>query len=280
MGSEHPVCPGATRHRIARLPIKIVAIALFLFSALFAYNAHAQGNYQLGAGDTISITVVHSPELSVKTRIDAQGDIHYPYLGKLNVTGLTPGQAANKIAIGLQNAQIINNPQVLVNVDTYRSEQITVIGQVRNPGNYPLESDEDLINILAQAGGVTKDGADYVIVTRKTGGKRLHIQLSMKDLATGDQHDVTAHAGDVIYVPKMQVFYIEGSVNKPGSYRYEPGMTVMQAIALGGGLTPRGSDSRIELTHHRADGKNITKGASLNTKIQPNDVIRVKERIF
>jgi polysaccharide export outer membrane protein len=76
------------------------------------------------------------------------------------------------------------------------------------------------------------------------------------------------------------VFYIYGEVARAGAYRVEPNMTVMQAIAAGGGITPRGSDRRLKLRRVAADGKVVETDAQLRDIVKTNDVIFVKEALF
>jgi polysaccharide export outer membrane protein len=76
------------------------------------------------------------------------------------------------------------------------------------------------------------------------------------------------------------VFYIYGEVTRAGAYRLEPNLTVMQAISLGGGITPRGSDRRLKLRRAGKDGKIVESDVSLRDDVKANDVIYVRESIF
>jgi polysaccharide export outer membrane protein len=91
---------------------------------------------------------------------------------------------------------------------------------------------------------------------------------------------LTLRGGDSLFVPPAEQFYIHGEVKAPNMYRLEPGMTVVQAISRGGGVTPRGSSNRIEIQRRKPDGSYKTSSAALGDVLQADDVIRIKERIF
>ncbi|HEX5757444.1 MAG TPA: SLBB domain-containing protein, partial [Arenimonas sp.] len=91
---------------------------------------------------------------------------------------------------------------------------------------------------------------------------------------------LTLRGGDSVFVPGAEQFSIYGEVNAPNIYRLDPGMTVVEAITRGGGVTPRGSRSRVEIRRVKSDGSFETRSAELDDRVEPNDVVRVKERLF
>ena len=91
---------------------------------------------------------------------------------------------------------------------------------------------------------------------------------------------IDLQAGDTIYVPVAPKFYIYGEVRRPDAYPLPESITVMQAISLGGGLTDRGSDSKVKLKRTLEDGRTVTRSVGLEDRVQPDDVIVVKERLF
>jgi polysaccharide export outer membrane protein len=86
--------------------------------------------------------------------------------------------------------------------------------------------------------------------------------------------------GDSIYVDRAPLFYIYGEVNRPGAFRLEEGMTVMQALSLGGGLTARGTEKNVQIRRHSANGQYETRKSSLADVLQPDDVVFVRESLF
>ena len=152
-----------------------------------------------------------------------------------------------------------------------RSRQVSVLGEVARPGRYALDDTSSrLADVIAAAGGISATGADTVTVMR--GGKEQKVRV------LGQSFDLKG--GETIHVERAPVFYIYGEVTRAGAYRIEPNMTVMQAIAAGGGITPRGSDRRLKLRRVAADGKVVETDAQLRDIVKTNDVIFVKEALF
>ena len=148
---------------------------------------------------------------------------------------------------------------------------MSVLGLVARPGRYALDdTSSNLTDVIAAAGGIAAGGSEEVTVMRS--GKPLKVQLLAKSFALQN--------GDTVQVERAPVFYIYGEVARSGAYRLEPNMTVMQAIAAGGGITPRGSDRRLKLRRPGADGKVTETDASLQDVVRADDVIFVKEALF
>ena len=226
---------------------------------------------KLGVGDTVRITVHQQPDLTTDARISEQGTVALPLVGEVKVGGQTQVQAAGIIAESYKKGQFLKNPQVSVALTTVRSKQVSVLGQVARPGRYALDdTSSKLADVIAAAGGLTATGDDKVTVMRE--GKEQKVALLGKPFEL--------KGGETIHVERAPVFYIYGEVTRAGSYRIEPNMTVMQAIAAGGGITPRGSDRRLKLRRVAADGKVVESDASLRDVVKPDDVIYVKEALF
>jgi polysaccharide export outer membrane protein len=231
----------------------------------------AQSGEKLGVGDAVRVSVFQQPDLTIETRISEQGSISMPLVGEVKLAGLSPTAAASHIAEALKRGKFLNNPQVNVALTTLRSRQVSVLGMVARPGRYPLdETSSQLADVIAAAGGVLATGSESVTVTR--GGKEQKVALLGKGFAL--------QGGETIYVERAPVFYIYGEVSRAGAYRVEPNMTVMQAIAAGGGITPRGSERRLLLRRHVGDGKYEEKPVGLLHYVKPDDVIYVKEALF
>jgi polysaccharide export outer membrane protein len=146
-----------------------------------------------------------------------------------------------------------------------------------------IESNIDLLDLLAEAGGVTDNASDVVYLLRPDkDGNVIRTEISLKAIAKGLRSDAAQaiKGGDSIYVPRAEQFYIYGEVAAPGKFRVEPGMTVVQAIARAGGLTARGSQRRVEIKRLQSDGSYTTSSAKLDEAVHSDDVIRVKESIF
>jgi polysaccharide export outer membrane protein len=227
---------------------------------------------KLGVGDAIRVTVFQQPDLTTEARISERGTIPMPLIGEVKVTGMTQNEAAAKIAGDLKNGKYLKNPQVSLAVTTVRSRQVSVLGLVTRPGRYPLDDTSTRVtDVIAAAGGIAAGGSETVSVVRNGETQKVDV-LAAKGFSLQN--------GDTVYVERAPVFYIYGEVTRAGAYRVEPNMTVMQAVAAGGGITPRGSDRRMKLRRPGADGKVVEKDAKLQDTIQADDVIYVKEALF
>lgn len=242
----------------------------------------AAADYQLGSGDIVHITVYDHPELTTDTRVDEQGKISFPLIGGVAVAGKTAAAAQDLIASSLEKGDFLKKPQVNLIVTEYRSKQVSVLGLVNKPGKYPLDSASTVSDLLAVADGVAEDGADEVILIHNQDGKSQQFKINTKSLFQDGQidlnHQVTG--GDVIFVPRAAIFYIYGEVQKPGAYRLTGNLNVMQAVSLGGGITPRGTQRGIQIRRDDKDGKPVRIHAALTDRVRENDVVYVKESLF
>jgi polysaccharide export outer membrane protein len=199
------------------------------------------------------------------------------------VGGLSIALAEKKIATALQSGGFLQNPQVNITVVQMRGNQVSVLGQVGRPGRFALETaNTRLSDMLANAGGLAPGGDDVAIVTGVRNGKPLRRSIDIPAIFLDNQsaNDIVLQGGDVVYVHRAPVVYVYGEVQRPGSLRMERDMTVMQALAQGGGPTSRGNDSRLRLHRKNAKGQVEELKPQLTDLVQANDVIFVKENIF
>ncbi|HZY19121.1 MAG TPA: polysaccharide export protein EpsE [Ramlibacter sp.] len=246
-------------------------------------SAVASNDYKLGPGDQIRVQVFQNPDLTVEARVSEQGTISYPLVGTVNLGGSTISQAESKIAAALRSGNFLKQPQVNIVLLQVRGNQVAVLGQVQKPGRFPLETNTVRVSdMLAAAGGVTPMGDDTLIVTGTRAGQpfRKVIDIPGLFINSRNQDDILVSGGDTIFVNKAPVYYIYGEAQRPGPYRIERGMTVMQAVAQGGGPTPRGSLNRLRLTRTGPDGRAVESDAKLTDPVLPNDVIFVRESLF
>jgi polysaccharide export outer membrane protein len=248
-----------------------------------ATDNKAQQDYPLGAGDTIRIQVFQNPDLTLETRVGESGTITYPLIGTVEIGGLAIFAAEKKIADALQKGGFLQKPQVTIALLQVRGNQVSVLGQVARPGRFPLETaNTRLTDMLANAGGAVPTGDDIAIVTGVRNGQpfRRLIDIPSIFLTGRAADDLVLQGGDTIYVHRAPVFYIYGEAQRPGSYRVERDMTVMQALAQGGGPTQRGSEKRLRLHRKGKDGTLQQIEPQLTDLVHPDDVIYVKESIF
>ncbi|NYE62165.1 polysaccharide export outer membrane protein [Duganella sp. 1224] len=254
---------------------RILGLAL----ALMLGNANAEA--PLGAGDVVRISVYNNPDLTTETRVSESGTITFPLIGQVSVNNLEPAAAEKKIAALLESGGYIKKAQVNLLVTTMQSQQVSVLGQVNRPGRFPVDSQRTVLDMLALAGGISADGADTVSLIRKRDGATTKETVDVIALARGDAgREYQLAANDVIYVERAPRFYIYGEVQRPGAFRLERAMTVLQALATGGGLTQRGTERGLRIKRRDAAGKLQIIDAQHDDLLQPDDVVYVKESLF
>jgi polysaccharide export outer membrane protein len=261
----------------------LVTLTLTELSALAQTSTAAVPEYRLGAGDVIRINVYQNPDLLLETRISEGGVISYPLLGNVRVGGLGVNAAEKLITDGLRNGNFVKQPQVTIVVLQIRGNQVSVLGQVNRPGRYPIEvADMRLSDMLATAGGVSPTGTDIVVLNGTRNGQPVHLEVDLPSLfsTAGREKDVLVANGDTLFVDRQPVVYIYGEVQRPGPMRLERGMTVMQALATGGGLSLRGTQKGIRLHRKGQGGKIDVIEPTLDDKVQDGDVVFVRESLF
>lgn len=250
-------------------------------------NAHAaQNDYVLGAGDQIRIFVFQNPDLQLDARINESGTISYPLLGVIKLGGLSVSDAEKKLASGLKDGNFLKQPQVSILVMDMKANLVSVLGQINKPGRFALGAGaggNKLSEVLAQAGGIINGGGtDLVVITGTRDGKafRKEIDFPRVFAAKNPSEDFVLANGDSIWVDRAPIIYIYGEVNRAGAQALQRDMTLLQALASSGGLTQRGTQRGIRV--HRRDESGQVKiiQPDMNDKLEPNDVIYVKESIF
>ena len=241
--------------------------------ALLALALPAVGQQadKLGPGDAIRVTVFQQPDMTTEARVSDRGTISMPLIGEVKVAGSTSSEAGNVIADALKKGQFLKNPQVNVALTAVRSRQVSVLGMVARPGRYVLEDAKPGISdVIAAAGGIAAGGNDQVTVIRD--GKSQKVSSLAKDFEL--------KAGDTVHVDRGPTYYIYGEVMRAGAYPVQAGQTVMQAISIAGGITPRGSERRLKMRRPGADGQVVETDAKLQDQVKADDVIFVREALF
>lgn len=246
-------------------------------------DAVAPSNYQLGAGDSIRVTVFQNADMTVETRVSEDGSISYPLVGRIVIGGLEIGAAEKKIAAALKDGGFLKGPQINIQLIEIRGNKVSVLGQVNRAGSFPLQTTTTRVSqMLAEAGGVTATGDDRIVVTGTRAGTPFRREIDMDALYRNQRpdDDMVLGGGDTIYVPRAPMFFIYGEVSKPGSYRVERNMTMRQALAAGGGLTLRGTERRLKVVRQNAGGASSKISVELDDPVQPGDVVTVSESLF
>jgi polysaccharide export outer membrane protein len=261
----------------------LVALYTMSLIVLAAIPSAARAAYLLGPGDLLKITVFKNADLSLDVRVSDAGSIGYPLIGAVPVSGLTLDAAERKIAKMLQDGGFVVNPQISILLTQGFNDLVSVIGEVNKSGRYSTEqSGGHLSGMLASAGGILPAGSEVVTVIGERNGKPFRREVDIVKMASSGNagDDIELLGGDTVFVRKQPLFYIYGQVQKPDQYPLQSGMTVMQALATGGGVTGKGTQRGIVRHRRDATGKVKEESVSLDDDVQDKDVIYVKESLF
>lgn len=265
---------------------------IFAFSAMLGVlpAAQQQPDYVIGAQDVLTIAVYDQVELSGKFTVDPDGTLTFPLLGRIKAGGLTLRGLEDDLKNRLSDGYI-RNPQVSVAMETYRSQRVFIMGEVRAPGAYQLTGEMTVIEAIARAGSTTPAAADEAMIVRpkegQTAGPVLPndtdstvIRVNLRDIQEGAlSKNVLLRDGDTLLVQKARLVYVFGQVKAPGAYPVDKDTTVLQALSLSGGVTDRGSTGRIKIVR-TVDGKKKELKVKLTDMVEPGDTIIVAERFF
>jgi polysaccharide export outer membrane protein len=255
-------------------------VVAFAISLLVLTHASAKPeDYQLGAGDLLKIAVFDHDELGIDARISQSGNITFPLIGQVPVAGLSTREAELLLARRLIEGGFVKQPQVSVLVSEYQSQKVSVMGQVAKPGQYPLDASKKVLDALALAGGALNDtAADDVTLVRANGSR---VVIDLQTLFDGDPAvNLVVQDGDTVFVAHAPQFYIYGQVQRPGQYRLARNTSISQAISIGGGLTPRGTQRGAIVKRVDAKGKEHKISVRDEDVLQPNDVLLIKASLF
>src|SRR2546425_823448 len=250
-------------------------------------------DYVVGPQDVLTITSYDQADLSGKFSVEADGTFTYPMIGRFTAGGLTLRQVEDGLKKRLKDEGFFRNPQITVAVEQYKSQKVFIVGEVRNPGAYTLSGNMNLVEAIARAGSTLPSaGGDVVIVhagenapgpavpDTDDDAKDL-VRVNLRDLENGAfSQNALLKDGDTVFVSRAQSVYVFGQVKNPGAYGLQQqNTTILQALALAGGVTDRGTTSRIKVMRI-VNGEKKELQVKLTDVVQPGDTIIVAERFF
>lgn len=248
-------------------------------------------DYVVGPQDVLTITSFDQEDLSGKYPVDADGTFTFPLVGRVKAGGLTLRELEAELKKLLKDG-FFKDPQLAVGVETYKSQKIHIVGEVRNPGTYPLTGEMSLIEAIARAGSTLPSASGEALIVRARSGKQAAGPLmpngvdneativDLKELQSGAlSKNVALKDGDTIFVPRAETIYVFGQVKNPGAYAIQKSTTVLQALSLAGGVNERGATGRIKIVRIEK-GKTIEVRVKLTDIVRPGDTIMVPERFF
>jgi polysaccharide export outer membrane protein len=235
---------------------KITVVLLLSFAASTHLPAQNE-TLLIERGDLLHLQVYDTPEMEQHARVTDSGTIPFSFLGSVSVSGLTPAQAAEQIQHRLVAAGVMLHPQVTVRVETYATQNASVMGQIQKPGSYEIDTPRKVVELLAMAGGLT-DLADRHITIERAGAAQQKLEYYYSNAALAAlADDPMVYPGDTVIVPKAAVVYVLGDVSKPGGYPINTNnstVTVLQAIAMAGYANHTAAVGRSRLVRRTATG--------------------------
>jgi polysaccharide biosynthesis/export protein len=239
----------------------------------------------IGPGDLIQIDVLDTPEMEQQARVTDEGMVPLAYIGEVHVAGDTPAQAATAIQSALTAKKIMLHPQVTVRVQEYATQDVSVLGQVRNPGAYPITTSQTILRVLSLAGGLT-DVADRHVTIKRHGSEDAINYYVANDSKEALSNIPEVNPGDTVLVPRAPMIYIMGDVNRPGGYTIatnDAHLSVLQAISMAGSANKTSVKSHVRLIRTTSTGTvelpvhldAIEKGKQPDITLQANDVLYV-----
>jgi polysaccharide export outer membrane protein len=291
------------KRRSFRVKIKTVCILMISLIIVLPYSLaqekvekeRSAAEYRIGPKDLLSISVFGIEELNKTVRVSEEGKITFPPLGEVEVEGLTKTELEKKLSYLLEE-KYLQNPQVTVFIREYQSKRVSVLGAVEEPGPYELLGRQTLLQLISQAGGLTEEAGDEIIVIRQLqDGTSNAIKISIDDLILkGDAMlNIPLEPGDIINIPAIKIvfIYVFGQVREPGAIEVRKSNipTLLQAIAQAGGFSERAKKSGVLIKRRDKEGKeqqikvnvkDIIKGKKKDIQLLENDVVYVPETIF
>ncbi|HSR06698.1 MAG TPA: polysaccharide biosynthesis/export family protein, partial [Bryobacteraceae bacterium] len=233
--------------------------------------------YILGPEDQILVRVFHADEFSDKpVQIGSDGFITLPFLGDVKAAGLTVRQLERNLSNDL--SKYLRNPQITITISDYRSQPVSMLGAFNTPGVQQVKGAKTLLQMIALAGGLRADAGNQATIVRQkqwgmipiptahyddSGGASVAV-INLKELlsAKDSAKDITIRPNDTVSVPRSSLIYVTGEVVRAGGFPLQEAdsLSVMQALALAGGMTRTAAPKRARILRSepgRPDRKEI-----------------------
>jgi polysaccharide export outer membrane protein len=281
-----------THHRLF-----ILAIGLFLSrGAALPAEVPQSAEYRVGPKDLLEVTAMGVAEINkFVVRVSEDGLIRLPLVGEVEVNNLTQSDVEKKL-IKILGEKYLINPQVTVFILEYKSKRVSVLGAVEKPGPYELLGRQTIMSIISQAGGMTRDaGNDIIVIRQLPDGSSTSIRISIDELFVKGEAklNIPLEPNDIVNIPvdKVVTIYVFGQVKNPGALQVKRSNlpTLTQAIAQAGGFSDRAAKGSItirrkkpsgEETEIKVNAKDILKGKVKDVPLMENDTVYVPESLF
>jgi polysaccharide export outer membrane protein len=250
-------------------------------------------DYIIGVQDSVNVTVWENADLTGKFTVQPDGAITLPLVGRVKAAGLSLSGFEMQLTRALADGFLIE-PRVAVTLDAHRGRRIFIFGAVSSPGAYALPEGQTLIEALVRAGYATASQVVVVRPKRPSAGPtlpenagdaeviRVNLKELEKDVEQGSlARNIPLQDGDTVFIPRSDPtrIFVTGQVRTPGAYSITENTSVLQAVALAGGVTESAAINRLRIMRI-VDGKQKTLNVKITDIVQPGDTLVVPERYF
>ncbi len=294
------------RSDIDRILLTSILLGFTVFSPTFLFceetaiiqrespSAPPQDDYLLAPSDEIEIKVAGEEDLSGIYKIDNDGNITFPILGKVYASDMTLAQVEGKIAKQLEKDYFKTRVSLRAEVKKFHKRKVIISGEIARPGYYEFDEDKNmsLVELISLAGGPTEKACmNVATIMRPEGeGKTKTIKIRAGDIMEGKEKDIILDPGDRVKIPRANVI-VMGEVVKPGTYGFGEAnkMTLLSAISMAGGFTRIAAINSVKIIRMDEFGNkkkikvnvaNIYNGREKDVPLEPYDIIVVPESWF
>jgi polysaccharide export outer membrane protein len=241
----------------------------------------------LAPGFLLNLQVYDMPEINSQLRVDESGNVNLPLAGAVHVAGLTLPQAQTAITKKLVDAEMLQNPEINLDVAQYAGDNVTVLGEVQNPGRVQLLAPHALSDVLAMVGGTTIAAGNQITIRRTVDGRIENEQVSYSRSGNSDDiRNIVVQPRDTITVPRAGIVYVLGGVNRPGGYIMQEDGTldVAQALSMAYGTTLNAAVGSIRVVRKHSNGTletipifygKVTSGKEKPMELHAEDIVYV-----
>lgn len=266
-----------------KLIFAVLSVCLSLAAPCFAQNGET---LLIGPGDLVSITVFDTPEMTQDLRVNDAGVVRLQLIGDVNIGGQTPADAAKTIEDSLISHQIMKAPQVTIHVKDYVTQDVSILGEVKNPGPYQITTPQTVLRVLALAGGLLDDANRKITIERHNQPDQKFDYYLANDANQAMQTAVMVHPGDTVIVPRAPIVYIMGDIARPGGYAIatnDSKLSMLQLVSMAGSLN-KTAKNNLKLIRKDVDGQQkeipiqltaIQKGKQPDIFLQQGDIVYV-----
>jgi polysaccharide export outer membrane protein len=247
--------------------------------------AGGQNSLLISPGDLLHIQVADTPEMEEHARVTDRGMVPIIGIGEVKVAGLVPGDAATAVHDKLIDSHYLNHPEVFINVEEFATQQVSIIGEVKTSGAYPIATPRPILDVLALAGGLTPEANRHILIERNGDQQHPLEYYVSNDGTQAIKQQLMVNPGDTIVVSRAGIVYILGDVNRPGGYvmsNNQSQLTLLQGLALAGGVTRAAKQGHAHLIRQQPGGGfsdtelsvgEIQKGKQPDLALLPGDVL-------